>query len=81
MPGVSADMSRCALGVTISDSRKFEHGSASTHSEQRVTTEMVVCMHISSHLKEYDIIRASDGDVSVTWVVMYDTSDIRTGGI
>ena len=70
-------MSWCVLGVTISDSRKFEHGCASTCSEQRISAQTVVCMHVGSHLKEYDIIRASHGDISVMWVVAYDTIDVR----
>ena len=42
---------------------------------------MFVCMHIGSCLKEYDIIRASHGDVVVKWVVADDISDISIEGI
>ena len=74
-------MSWCVPEVTISDYRKFEHGHRSTHSEQRISTQMVVCMKVGSHLKEYDVIRVSQGDVSVMWVVVHDMGDISIEGI
>ena len=69
---------QCVLGVTISDSRKFEHECTSTHSEQRISTQMFVCMHFGSHLNEYDAIRMSHGNVLV---IVYDISDISIEGI
>ena len=48
---------------------------------KRISAQMVVCMCIASHLKEYDVNRASHGDIFMTWVVVYDTSDISIEGI
>ena len=74
-------MTWCVPGIAISVSNKFECGCTSTCSEQRISTQKVVHMYISSCLKEYDIIKASHGDMTVTWVVAYDISDVSIEGI
>ena len=38
-------------------------------------------MHVSSHLKQYDVIEASHGDVLATLMTAYDVIDISIEGV
>ena len=42
---------------------------------------MVVSMCVGPYLKEYYVIGASHDDVSVMWIVVYDTSNVSIVGI